>query len=134
MDHVLKHVAAGIVPVKSPVDYAIPAELAGLGLALEGLPIDVLGVAVGRNRPHPAAIRSVAEVVRMDGRNCSESFGGGQFARFRQRRAARGLDPDLDDAARACPSRSHAPCMLGAPRPGLFLVNVLSRLDSPPAG
>ena len=99
------------------------------GLALEGAPIDVAGVAIRRDLTHPAAVRRVAVVMRMNGGNdahrsgvtCSRTFlmPGPLFICM----PTWTTRPDPSSAFRMRLG------MVGTERHRLFLIDVLARLD-----
>ena len=129
VDHVFEHVATRIIPVEPPVDVALGIERDCLCLALECRPVDMLGVAVGRDFAEPTPVRPVAEMVCLDQRDRAHRVGRGQLAHFLNPFPAVHLHADLDHTSRATVGVSHPPGVAGVESHRLFLVDVLACLD-----
>ena len=72
VDHVLKDVAAVVIPEKAPVHVALRIKRIRMRLAQESLPVHMLRVAVGWDFARPSAVGSVAVVMGMEGRDVAQ--------------------------------------------------------------
>src|SRR5262249_19585684 len=132
VDHVLSHVAARKFPVEAPVDELVRVERTVRASVQKRLPIDVLSVAVFRDRADPLSLaaRGVAAHPRLDARDLAEESVLDPFPRVEEIARALVL---LADAYHAVGLLRRGQAVFGLfdrPGHGLFAIHIFARGQS----